>query len=186
MVRRTTPDGNEPGADIWPSHAVVTLANQTAAFSTAPEHQTMKFSPAAPILRALLFAFAMAGVSASALAGHDSGGPTDEIALEMITTNLAPDPAGDRRFIQVGIQLKLSDPHEGEAVKAWMPKIRSEILMTLCGHTPSSLAGAEARLALVDELRDTVNKVVGGGEKDKHGKIEGPVADLLFTYFLIP
>lgn len=142
----------------------------------------------AQALRPLLLAAALLGMTGNTWAGHDSGGGGDAgtVALEMITTNLAPDPAQDRNLIQVGIQLKLDDPKEGELVKAYMPKIRSEILLTLCSHTASSLSTGESRLALIEELKDTVNSVVGSGKKDKHGKINGPVSDVLFTYFLIP
>ena len=138
-------------------------------------------------LRAHLFACAMALMSGGAWAGHDSGGgaPADAVTLELITTNLASEPGQDGRLIQVGIQLKLNDPKDGETVKAYMPKIRSEILLTLCGHTATSLSTGDSRTALVEELKDTVNSALGG-QKDKKGNIEGPVTNILFTYFLIP
>ncbi len=135
----------------------------------------------------LLLAFAVAFMTEAAWAGHDSGGgaPSDGVTLEMITTNLAREPGQEGRLIQVGIQLKLGDPKEAETVKAYMPKIRSEILYTLCDHTAASLSSGQSRIALLEELQNTVNTVLGG-KKGKRGKIEGPVEEVLFTYFLIP
>lgn len=138
-------------------------------------------------LQKLVLILALVFLSKAALAGHDSGGggPSDSVPLEMITTNLAREPGQEGRLIQVGMQLKLGDPKDAEIVKAYMPKIRSEILYTLCDHTAASLSTGESRSALLEELQNTINSVLGG-KKGKRGKIEGPVEEVLFTYFLIP
>ena len=145
----------------------------------------------AQFIRAILVCLILASMTGNALAGHDSGGggPTDLVGLEIMITNLAPENAQDSRFLQVGIQLKLTDPKEGETVKAYMPKIRHEFLLVMCSHTASSLAEAGARDALVEELKDAANSILGkpGGVDKKGNKTaaKGPVADVLFSSFLV-
>ena len=143
------------------------------------------------VVRILVCSLALAGMVAPVWAGHDSGGggPADIVALEMMTANLSPGAAQESHILQVGIQLKLDDPHEAEMVKAWMPKIRHEFLLVICSHTSANLATVEGREALVDEFKEAANSTIGSpGEEDKKGHkaaAKGPVTDVLFSSFLI-
>lgn len=144
------------------------------------------------ILRAVLFCACMLGTAVPVLAndhGGGGGGASEFVALEVITTNLAPEPGGESRFIQLAITFRLSDPAAASVITAYMPIIRHQILMVLCSHSGSSLQSTEAREALVEEIKDAANATVGTPARtDKQGRrkpAEGPVKHALFTSFII-
>lgn len=141
------------------------------------------------LIRSFLFAIAFAGLAGNSLAS-DGGKESNILPLEMITTNLKPDGPQDSRYLQAAISLKMADPKDAEAVKAYMPELRHEILLVLCGHTASSLlSSGEGREVLADEIQDALNGVLGTpGKTDKNGKrkpASGPVTRVLFTAFTI-
>lgn len=143
-------------------------------------------------LRAAFLAFCILGLVGQAHAndhGGGGGGASDIVTLEPITTNLAAEVGREGRFIQVAISLRLNDAQAAVAVNAYMPQIRHDILMVLCTHTGASLQDPTGREALVDEIKDAANAVVGTPAKtNKQGRriaAEGPVKHVLFTSFII-
>ena len=85
-----------------------------------------------------------------------------------LTTNLK----GSRRFLQVGIGISTQyDKTVIENVEAYMPALIAEILATLSDYTEEEVAGREARFALAEDLRTTMNTALillegfGGIEK---------------------
>jgi flagellar protein FliL len=85
-----------------------------------------------------------------------------------LTTNLK----GSRRFLQVGIGISTQyDETVIENVEAYMPALIAEILATLSDYTEEEVAGREARFALAEDLRTTMNTALtllegfGGIEK---------------------
>ena len=85
-----------------------------------------------------------------------------------MTTNLK----GSRRFLQVGIGISTQyDETVIENIEAHMPALTAEILATLSDYTEEEVAGREARFALAEDLRTTMNTTLmalegfGGIEK---------------------
>jgi flagellar FliL protein len=85
-----------------------------------------------------------------------------------LTTNLK----GSRRFLQVGIGISTQyDETVIENIEAHMPALTAEILATLSDYTEEEVAGREARFALAEDLRTTMNTTLtelegfGGIEK---------------------
>ena len=71
-----------------------------------------------------------------------------------MTTNLK----GSRRFLQVGIGISTQyDETVIENIEAHMPALTAEILATLSDYTEEEVAGREARFALAEDLRTTMN-----------------------------
>ena len=85
-----------------------------------------------------------------------------------LTTNLK----GSRRFLQVGIGISTQyDETVIENLQTHMPAITAEILAALSDYTEEEVAGREARFALAEDLRTTMNAALvelegfGGIEK---------------------
>ena len=71
-----------------------------------------------------------------------------------LTTNLK----GSRRFLQVGIGISTQyDETVIENIEAHMPALTAEILATLSDYTEGEVTGREARFALAEDLRTTIN-----------------------------
>ena len=78
-----------------------------------------------------------------------------------LTTNLK----GSRRFLQVGIGISTQyDETVIENIEAHMPALAAEILATLSDYTEEEVAGREARFALAEDLRTTMNTTLTGLE----------------------
>ena len=78
-----------------------------------------------------------------------------------LTTNLK----GSRRFLQVGIGISTQyDETVIENIEAHMPALTAEILATLSDYTEEEVAGREARFALAEDLRTTMNTTLTGLE----------------------
>lgn len=144
------------------------------------------------ILRAVFLCVCMLGSAVPAFAnehGGGGGGASEFVPLEVITTNLAPEPGGESRFIQIAITFRLNDPAAASVITAYMPIIRHQILMLLCSHSGAELQSTQAREELVEEIKDAANSVVGTPARtDKQGRrkpAEGPVKHALFTSFII-
>jgi flagellar FliL protein len=72
------------------------------------------------------------------------------VPLEPFVVNLA-DKETDR-FAQVGVTLEVDDAKFAEEMKAYMPAIRSGILMVLAHKTSAQLLSPEGKLALAREI----------------------------------
>ena len=78
-----------------------------------------------------------------------------------LTTNLK----GSRRFLHVGIGISTQyDETVIENIEAHMPALTAEILATLSDYTEEEVAGREARFALAEDLRTTMNTTLTGLE----------------------
>ena len=78
----------------------------------------------------------------------ESGKPPVFVTLENFTVNLA----GGDHFMQLGLVLQVKDEETSEKIKAFLPQIRSKILLLLSGKTPEELQDAKGKQALIDEL----------------------------------
>ncbi|HMV17861.1 MAG TPA: flagellar basal body-associated FliL family protein [Rhodocyclaceae bacterium] len=141
------------------------------------------------LFRLFLWCALVVPVSAWANDHGGGGGGSDLVNMETITTNLAPEPGGNVRFIQLTIALRLHDPSGAAAISAYMPQIRNDILGLLASRTGAELLITKAREDLSDDIQDAVNAVVGtAAYTDKKGhahRAEGPVKRALFTTFIV-
>jgi len=109
--------------------------------------------------------------------------PPVYIPIEPFTVNLVPE-TGDQ-YLQVTISVEVEDAHLGEALKLHMPKLRNRIMLILSSKKASELASREGKEALAEEIRDTINGVIGEPPAKGKKAAEGPVKEVLFTSFII-
>ena len=99
---------------------------------------------------------------------------------------------------QIGITLEVVDAHASDSVKAYMPTIRSGILMLVSQRTAEELLKPEGKAKLAkDILRETSIPFGGGDEepedespaakkkKKKAPATEYPVVGVLFSSFIV-
>ena len=79
--------------------------------------------------------------------------------LDPFTVNLADREA--ERFAQVGITLEVTDAKAGELLKAYMPAIRNNILLTLGSKTAGQLMERDGKLRLAAEIRREALRPLG-------------------------
>lgn len=126
--------------------------------------------------------------------------PPAYLPLDNMVVNLA-DPGGER-VAQIGITLEVTDAHASDTVKAYLPTIRSGILMLISQRTADELLKQEGKEKLAkDILRETEIPFGGGGDdehedesasaKKKNGKknnvvrVDYPVVGVLFSSFIV-
>ncbi|RTL57774.1 MAG: flagellar basal body protein FliL [Rhodocyclaceae bacterium] len=117
---------------------------------------------------------------------HDQAPPA-YVKLDTFTSNLAPENPGDQQaaqYIQVVVELKVADPHEGDALKPYTPEVRNAILRLLSSRKPSQLAPTEGKDALATDIRNAVNSIINPPKKGEPAP-EEPVQAVLFSSFII-
>jgi flagellar FliL protein len=102
--------------------------------------------------------------------------PPTFLPLDSLVVNLA-DPGGDR-FAQIGITIEISDPKAADQVKAFMPVIRSGILLTISQRTTTELLTAEGKEQLALDIKREVSKPLGFEEEEEEAEepVEKPKA----------
>jgi flagellar protein FliL len=119
------------------------------------------------------------------------------VPLDPFTVNLADKDVD--RFAQIGITLEVDDPKFAEKIKAYMPAIRSNVLMVLAHKTAGELLSREGKEKLAKEImREAVRPMgieidieeedVEGAPKKKKKKkaaVESPVTQVLFSNFIV-
>lgn len=106
------------------------------------------------------------------------------IPMEPFTVNLVPE-TGDQ-YLQVTINVEAVDAGVGEKLKVHMPKLRNKIMLILSSKKASELAPREGKEQLADEIKDSINSVIGGEAPAKGKKAaEEPIKEVLFTSFII-
>ena len=130
-------------------------------------------------------------------AAHDAHKtPPAYLPLDNMVVNLA-DPGGER-VAQIGITLEVTDAHASDTVKAYLPSIRSGILMLISKRTAETLLSAEGKEKLAKDILREATIPFGGGEDDEEedpppGKkkkkakahAEYPVKGVLFSSFIV-
>lgn len=120
---------------------------------------------------------------------EEKKGPPAYLPMDNMVINLA-DPGGER-VAQIGVTLELSDEHDIEHVKAFLPTIRSEVLMLISQRTADELLSREGKEKLIADIIDAAGKHFGAGaaddgkkkKKDKEGG--NPVRGVLFSSFIV-
>lgn len=85
--------------------------------------------------------------------------PPTFLPLENMVINLA-DPGGER-MAQIGITVELSDPKAVDKVKAYLPSIRSAILLLISQRTAAELLQREGKEKLAHDILREVSKPLG-------------------------
>lgn len=117
------------------------------------------------------------------------------IPLDPFTVNLADRDA--ERYAQVGIALEMEDVKQGDAVKAYMPVIRNNILMLLSHKTAAELMEREGKEKLAQQIRKETSRALGvevddeeeedpkPKKKKKRPPVQLPVTAVHFSNFII-
>lgn len=124
------------------------------------------------------------------------GTPPAYLPLDNMVVNLA-DPGGER-VAQIGITLEVQDAHASDTVKAYLPTIRSGILMLISQRTADELLKPEGKEKLAKDILREAAVPFGGGdddEEDDHAPskkkkkkkvhVEYPVKGVLFSSFIV-
>ncbi len=174
------------------------------------------------IVGVAVVALALAAVGALLLlkskSGHDaqddeaeSGKPTAQtqpldakqapayVPLDAFTVNLADRDAD--RYAQIAVTLELADPKVADSIKAFMPAIRNNILMTLAHKTARELMERDGKERLAQAIRRDAARGMGmtvpdeatgtqasddGGARPKRSATpELPVTAVYFSTFIV-
>ena len=92
--------------------------------------------------------------------------PPAYLPLDNMVVNLA-DPGGER-VAQVGITLEVTDAHAADTVKAFLPTIRSGILLLLSQRTAEELLKPEGKQQLAKDILRETSVPFGGGDAAEH------------------
>lgn len=109
------------------------------------------------------------------------GKPT-YLPLDGMTVNLA-DPGGDR-VAQLGVTLVVVNEAEMERVKAYMPSIRSGILLLLSQRSADELLSREGKDKLAADILESTLSHFPRKQRQK-GQAAKPVTAVLFTSFIV-
>ncbi len=119
--------------------------------------------------------------------------PPAYLPLDNMVVNLA-DPGGER-VAQVGVTLEVIDVKSVEAVKAYLPVIRSGILLQISKRTAEEMLNPEGKEKLAESILREASIPFGGGEeeedsgsskkKKKRAQVQYPVIGVLFSSFIV-
>jgi len=125
--------------------------------------------------------------------------PPTFVPLDPFTVNLADKDVD--RFAQVGVTLQVDDPHFADQIKAYMPAIRSNVLMVLPHKTAVELLTREGKDKLAkDIMREAVRPMgieldeedeadagasAAPKKKKKKAHVESPITQVLFSNFIV-
>lgn len=120
-------------------------------------------------------------------------GPPTYLPLDNMVVNLA-DPGGER-VAQIGITLELTGVLEVEKVKAYLPTIRSDVLLLVSQRTADELLSREGKEKLAEDIlaassRHFNKPAAPESKKDKKAAAKGggngnPVRGVLFSSFIV-
>lgn len=96
--------------------------------------------------------------------------------LESFTVNLLSD---NMVFLQIVISLQLKNDKQNELAKAYMPLIRSKLLLLLSGKRPEEVSSVEGKKQLLLEIKQEVNSCLPGEIPSRD------IIDAFFTTFII-
>ncbi len=123
--------------------------------------------------------------------------PPAYLPLDNMVVNLA-DPGGER-VAQVGITFEVTDAKAVDMVKAYLPTIRSGVLLLISQRTAEELLLAEGKEKLAKDILREASIPFGGGDEDeeevssskskkpkkKKVQVQYPVVGVLFSSFIV-
>lgn len=110
-------------------------------------------------------AAAAPGAPAAADKKAAEGKPPTFVTLDAFTVNLQQEN-GDH-FLQTGIVVQVADAKAADAMKTYMPIIRSKLLLLLSSKMPSELASLDGKKKLVAEILAAVRESLPGTTPDR-------------------
>jgi len=135
----------------------------------------------------------------AAHAAPKPGTPPVFVPLDPFTVNLADKDVD--RFAQIGVTLEVSDPKFADQLKAYMPAIRSNILMVLSYKTSAELLSREGKeklareimresvrpvgIEIEDEEEDEATDAPKKKKKKRRAPVYNPVTNVLFSSFIV-
>ena len=139
-------------------------------------------------------------VKAHAVSHDKPKTPPVYLPLDPMVVNLA-DPGGDK-VAQVGITLEVLDAKASDTVKAYLPTIRSSVLLLISQKTSEELLKQEGKEQLAEDILKKAAVPFGGGEDEgeqaveaadakkkkppkKKVVVEYPVVGVLFSSFIV-
>lgn len=126
------------------------------------------------------------------------GTPPVFVPLDPFTVNLADKDVD--RFAQVGVTLEVQDAHASDTIKAYLPAIRSNVLMVLSHKTSAELLTLEGKEKLAREIKREAVRPMGielddeeedaaatdaPKKKKKKNQAASPIVNVLFSTFLV-
>jgi len=116
------------------------------------------------------------------------------LPLDNMVVNLAD--AGGNRFIQVGLTLQLEDAKTADAVKAFMPSIRSRVLLLISQRTADEMLKIDGKEKLAQDIMAAIAEIMGyaaptaaneeGGKKASRKKADAsPVQAVHFSSLIV-
>ena len=100
------------------------------------------------------------------------------VTLETFTVNLQADGGGEH-YLQVGIDLKVTEQSVVDLVKLHMPEIRNGVLLLLSSKNAEQITTLEGKQKLSMEIQEQVNKPLNAKATGKG------VTGVYFTSFVI-
>ncbi len=186
------------------SAAAAATANATEAAPQAPKKKKgrkLLFIVAGVLVLALLGAAgALYILKKNTADEHEDGEAVAEVSqkprtpptflpLENMVVNLA-DPGGNR-FIQLGLTLQLQDAKAGEDMKAYMPSIRSQILLLISQRTSEEMLQVQGKEKLSADIIAAISREMGYASARPGSGAKGaaasanPVQAVLFSSFIV-
>lgn len=122
----------------------------------------------------------------------ESTGPPTYLPLDNMVVNLA-DPGGER-VAQIGITLELTGVLEVEKVKAYLPTLRSDVLLLVSQRTADELLSREGKEKLAEDILAAASRhfkpAASAAKRDKKAAAKdggngNPVRGVLFSSFIV-
>lgn len=135
------------------------------------------------------------GPAQAAHAKPKAGTPPTFLPLENMVVNLA-DPGGEK-FAQIGVTVEVMDQKTSDQVKAYLPAIRSAVLMLVSQRTSEELLTREGKEKLATDIHREVSRPLGyevaEAEPEEAGKARkkarppafNPIYSVLFSSFIV-
>lgn len=101
-------------------------------------------------------------------------GPPVFEKLEPFVVNLA----GGSAMLQIELQAEVADAEAQAQLKAYLPKIRSAMILLLSSKTEEELQSADGKIKLKAQVKKIMNEAMDAAETE-------PVENVLFTSFII-
>jgi len=168
------------------------MATKAAAKASTPDPAEGKSKSRLPIiLIALVIVLAGGGAGAwffmnqksadHKQAAHEApkeAAPPVFLPLESFTVNLQPGE-GNEQFLQTNLTLQVPDQAQADLLKAYMPNVRSRLLLLLSSKKANEILTVEGKTKLTQEILEIFKEpLMPGGPK-------ATVSNVLYTSFVV-